>query len=158
MLKKVNKILELLLKIVAATLLFGLFLIVFGQVILRYFFNTGFKWNDGVSVMGFIWLAMVGSALGVRSNTLARVTLIEDKFKNGEFFFWVQKISQILFFGALLYASILFTKQAGSAIYQLLKIPYSVQYVSSIVFCVCGIAFMIEEIMDKIKKEKEEQA
>lgn len=156
MLRSINKGLEQILRIVAAVLLFGLFLIIFMQVILRYFFNTGFKWIDGISVMGFLWLAMVGSALGVRGNSLARVTIFETKFAGREgLFFWIQKISTLLFMGVLCYASIYFTKQAGSAIYQLLKIPYSIQYVASIVFCVCSILFLLEEIGDRLKKGKE---
>lgn len=54
MLRSINKGLEQILRITAAILLFGLSLIIFMQVILRYFFNTGFKWIDGISVMGFI--------------------------------------------------------------------------------------------------------
>lgn len=156
-LKNLNKGIELILKIVAAVLLFGLFLIIFMQVILRYFFSTGFKWIDGVSVMGFVWLAMVGSALGVRGNSLARVTIFESKFQNREgMFFWVQKISTLAFMGVLCYASIYFTKQAGRAIYQLLKIPYTVQYVACTVFCICSILFLLEDIVDRIKQRKEE--
>lgn len=104
MLRSINKGLEQILRITAAILLFGLFLIIFMQVILRYFFNTGFKWIDGISVMGFIWLAMVGSALGVRGNSLARVTILESKYNGREgLFFWVQKLSTLLFMGVLCY-------------------------------------------------------
>ena len=154
MLRSINRVLELILKIAAVILLFGLFMIIFWQVILRYFFSTGFKWIDGISVMGFVWLAMVGSALGVRKNALARVTIFETKFQNREtLFFWVQKISTLVFMGVLCYASVYFTKQAGSAIYQLLKIPYRIQYVACTVFCICSILFLLEEILNRLRQK-----
>ena len=156
MLSKLSNLIEKIFKFLSAAVLFGLFLIIFAQVILRYCFNTGFKWIDGVSVMGFIWIGMLGSAIGVHTDSLARVTLVEEEFKKHEcFFFWIQRIVCLIFMFVLSYASILFTKQSGNAVYQVLKIPYSVQYVSITVFSICSIIFLLDDIVNRIKKGKE---
>lgn len=155
MLSKIAKIIEKIFKIVSAAILFILFIIIFSQVIMRYFFNTGFKWIDGVCVMGFMWIGMLGAAIGVHTDALARVTLVEGKFKEHDgFFFWAQRIACLLFMGVLTYASILYTKQGGSAIYQLLKIPYSVQYISVTVFSVCSIIFLLDDVVNRIKTKR----
>ena len=156
MLSKIADGIEKAFKIISAAILFGLFLIILAQVILRYFFNTGFKWTDGVCVMGFIWMGMLGSAIGVRSNSLARVTIVEEMLKKHDgVFFWTQRAVCLLFMAVLTYASVLFTRQSGGAIYQLLKIPYSVQYVAVTVFSVCSMIFLLDEIVGRIKKRKE---
>lgn len=156
MLSKIADIIEKAFKLISAVILFGLFLIIFAQVILRYCFNTGFKWTDGVCVMGFVWIGMLGSAIGVHSDSLARVTLIEEKFKKHDgIFFWSQRIICLIFMIVLTYASILFNKQSGSAIYQLLKIPYSVQYISVTVFSICSIIFLLDDIVKRVSKRKE---
>ena len=156
MLSKIANVIEKIFKFLSATILFGLFLIIFAQVILRYCFNTGFKWIDGVCVMGFVWIGMLGSAIGIHTDSLARVTLIEEKFKKHDgIFFWMQKIVCLIFMFVLSYTSILFTKQSGNAIYQVLKIPYSVQYVSVTVFSISSIIFLLDDIVNRIKKGKE---
>lgn len=156
MLSKISNLIEKIFKGLSAAILLSLFLIIFIQVILRYCFNTGFKWIDGVCVMGFVWIGMLGSAIGVHTDSLARVTLIEEKFKGHEsLFFWTQKIVCFAFMCILTYASVLFTKQSGNAIYQVLKIPYKVQYVSVTVFSVCSIIFLLDDIVTRIKKGKD---
>lgn len=156
MLSKIANVIEKIFKFLSATILFGLFLIIFAQVILRYCFNTGFKWIDGACVMGFVWIGMLGSAIGIHTDSLARVTLIEEKFKKHDgIFFWMQKIVCLIFMFVLSYTSILFTKQSGNAIYQVLKIPYSVQYVSVTVFSISSIIFLLDDIVNRIKKGKE---
>lgn len=155
-LSKICTIIEKLFKAASATLLFGMFLVILAQVVMRYCFDTGFKWIDGVSVMGFMWLGMLGSALGVKTSSLARVSLLEERFaKHEAMFFWVQHIVSILLLIVLCYASVLFTKQGGSAIYQLLKIPYSIQYVSVTVFCVSSILFLVDDIFKRHQRRKE---
>ena len=153
---KICTFLETIFKIVSAILLFVMFAVILAQVVMRHCFSTGFQWIDGVSVMGFMWLAMLGSALGVKTNALARVTLVEDKFTSHEpLFFWVQHIGCIFLLIVLCYASILVTQQGGKAIYQMLKIPYSVQYISVTVFCISSILFLIDDILKRSQRRKE---
>lgn len=57
-----------------ALLLAGMIVMVFTNVVMRYGFNSGLRWGIELSRMAFVWIAMLGSALALRSNEHLAVT------------------------------------------------------------------------------------
>lgn len=54
--------------------------LLFGNVTLRYLFNSGINVSDEVSRLAFVWLIFIGSVLAVRSHTHMGVTMLVGRF------------------------------------------------------------------------------
>lgn len=82
------------------------------QVILRYVFNTGFPWTEGVLIVLTVWAGMMAGSRAVREGYHVRVEVVADSlplpFKR-----WVAVAAElvcIVFTGVLCYAGYLYTK------------------------------------------------
>lgn len=64
---KISRLLENTLNIVMAAALAIMVVLVFGNVVLRYFFNSGITWSEEMSRYLFIWLTFLG-AIGAYKN------------------------------------------------------------------------------------------
>jgi TRAP-type transport system small permease protein len=64
---KISAFLENLLNIILASALAIMVVLVFGNVILRYFFNSGITWSEEMSRYLFVWLTFLG-AIGAYQN------------------------------------------------------------------------------------------
>ncbi|WP_110929147.1 TRAP transporter small permease [Bacillus massiliglaciei] len=64
---KVTRFLENVLNIVMAAALGFMVILVFGNVVLRYFFNSGITWSEEMSRYLFVWLTFLG-AIGAYKN------------------------------------------------------------------------------------------
>jgi TRAP-type transport system small permease protein len=56
------------LKVVAALLLAGMVVLVFGNVVLRYVFNSGITVSEEISRWLFVWLVFFGAIVGLREH------------------------------------------------------------------------------------------
>jgi TRAP-type C4-dicarboxylate transport system permease small subunit len=54
---------------VLASLMLGMVVMVFGNVVLRYFFNSGIVVSEELSRFFFVWLTFVGAIVAVRDGT-----------------------------------------------------------------------------------------
>lgn len=61
-----------------ALLLAGMIIMVFTNVVMRYGFNSGLRWGIELSRLAFVWIAMLGSALALRSNEHLAVTEVVE--------------------------------------------------------------------------------
>jgi len=57
-----------LLKVGIAALLAGMVVLVFGNVVLRYAFNTGITYSEELSRMFFVWLTFLGAVVAMREH------------------------------------------------------------------------------------------
>ncbi|OLN23057.1 C4-dicarboxylate ABC transporter permease [Domibacillus antri] len=64
---KISKLLENTLNIIMASALAIMVVLVFGNVVLRYFFNSGITWSEEISRYLFVWLTFLG-AIGAFKN------------------------------------------------------------------------------------------
>jgi TRAP-type C4-dicarboxylate transport system permease small subunit len=58
----------LILKVAIAALLAGMVVLVFGNVVLRYAFNTGITYSEELSRMFFVWLTFLGAVVAMREH------------------------------------------------------------------------------------------
>lgn len=123
------------------------------KIPVRYYFHSGFLWIEGTTVLGFIWLGMIGTALGIRKKSLINVTFIQDRFNKSEkVFVWIQRLLCLAFLFILGYFGIEYTKFGTTVIYNVLKMPYAYQYAAVPTMCICGIVFIIDEIITDAKE------
>ena len=78
LLKKFNKFEEM---VLVSSLVLNV-MIVFMQVIMRYFFNTSITWSEELSRYIFIWQVWLGSSIAFVDNQHIRVDLIFSIFKS----------------------------------------------------------------------------
>jgi TRAP-type transport system small permease protein len=65
-LNRANTILARGLEVVAALILLQMVVLVFGNVVGRYFFSRAITWADEMARYSFVWLTFIGTALGVQ--------------------------------------------------------------------------------------------
>lgn len=64
--------------VVMLTFTIGAFAVGFMQVLLRYAFNTGFPWSEGILITLTVWAAMIGGGRAVRDRLHVRVEVFAD--------------------------------------------------------------------------------
>lgn len=70
---------------VLATLLAGMVLMVFGNVVLRYVFNSGIVVSEELSRIFFVWLTFIGAVLAMRDGThLGMDTVVRKLPRRGQ--------------------------------------------------------------------------
>lgn len=57
--------------------------LLFGNVALRYLFNSGINVSDELSRLAFVWLIFIGSVLAMRTGTHMGVTMLVERFGPG---------------------------------------------------------------------------
>lgn len=80
-----------LLTIVIALSLLLMLVLVFGNVVLRYLFNSGINISEEVARMCFVWLTFAGAVLAFRARQHLAINMVVDRMSPG-----MQKIVHIL--------------------------------------------------------------
>ena len=78
---KINGVLYKLLSYITAAMSFGMVAIVFWQVIARYIVQSSSGWTQEVTLVLFMWVTMLGSAMAVRSAGHVSMTLLVNNLK-----------------------------------------------------------------------------
>lgn len=69
-------VLERILKLTAVTLVLLMLLALTAQVFLRYVFGQSLSWSEELALLGFAWVIVISTAIGVRRMTHARMDLL----------------------------------------------------------------------------------
>jgi TRAP-type C4-dicarboxylate transport system permease small subunit len=69
-------VLEKILKLTAVTLVMLMLLALAAQVFLRYVFGKSLSWSEELALLGFAWVVVISTAIGVRRMTHARMDLM----------------------------------------------------------------------------------
>ncbi|WP_226654895.1 TRAP transporter small permease [Pseudalkalibacillus hwajinpoensis] len=76
MMKKVGNIFNHILSIGISFCLIGMAVLVFGNVVLRYGFNSGITWSEEMSRFLFVWLVFLGAIAAFKDNMHLGVDLV----------------------------------------------------------------------------------
>lgn len=129
MFKKIEDILEIVIKIAITILLVSLTALVSYTVILRFFFDSGFPAGEELCRYIFVWSAFLGVVLGVKLKAHMCITFFEDKFPKlrivGKVMYY---LSHFAFFGILAYYGTEFVNNAVTAKSTLLPITMNYVY------------------------------
>ena len=129
----VNKIVALLLAVMAV--------LVFGNVIMRYFFHSGITWAEEVSRFAFIWLIFLGSIIALKENMHLGVDTVVSKLslKAKRILFIVNEFILLIILAMLLdgaYELTLLNRDQSSPA---INLPYAYVYVSGVIMAVAMI-------------------
>ncbi|MFD1881271.1 TRAP transporter small permease [Paracoccus pacificus] len=80
MIARGTAVIWVLIEALLALFLAAMIIMVFTNVVMRYGFNSGLRWGIEVSRLAFVWIAMLGSALALRSNEHLAVTEVVETF------------------------------------------------------------------------------
>lgn len=78
-------------------------LLVFGNVVLRYVFNSGIAWAEEISRLMFVWMIFLGAVLALRQHAHLGVELLQAKLP-----LWARRASAVLSHLLMLYGLWLF--------------------------------------------------
>ena len=110
----------------------------FTQVLNRNFFKLSMPWRDEASTYSMIFMALIGTEVGLRDGTQISVTAVVDKFygRTRQVIMIVAKIVLLVFSVSVLISSIklvglqLATGQTSSAMGLPMAVPYSALVIS----------------------------
>lgn len=155
---KIYKLAVKLTSTLAVFLFASLLILLFVQVVLRYAFNTGFSWIEDFSVFCFIWISLLGVALGVSRKSHIAVDAITAKLpaKLWRVSIILNDVLCIVFYGCLMYSGILFTKLGAVMRSPVLKLQYSVMYIAIPIVCGLCILFLVIQLISLPRDIKED--
>lgn len=147
----VNKIVALLLAVMAV--------LVFGNVIMRYFFHSGITWAEEVSRFAFIWLIFIGSIIALKDNMHLGVDTVVSKLslKAKRILFIVNEIILLIILAMLLdgaYELTLLNRDQSSPA---INLPYAYVYVSGVIMAVAMIGITTYKLYRLVSGKFNEQ-
>lgn len=139
----------------------------FAQVINRNFFKLPIPWFEEASIYCMIYMALIGTEVGLRDGTQIAVTAVLDKlhgaFKGIVIIF--SKVVVLIFSSSVLISAIhlvskqVQTGQTSSALHLPMSIPYAALVISFAMIVLVQIAFTVELVITLIReKGKESEA
>jgi TRAP-type C4-dicarboxylate transport system permease small subunit len=136
------------LKAVLALLMIGMVVLVFGNVVLRYVFNSGIAVSEEISRWLFVWMVFLGAIVGLREHAHLGVdSLIKALSPRG------RKVCYAASHVLMLYASILLTEGAWKQTVlnwdttaPASNLSVGIFYLSGVVFGVSAIVILTVEL------------
>ena len=139
----------------------------FAQVINRNFFKLPIPWFEEASIYCMIYMALIGTEVGLRDGTQIAVTAVLDKlhgaFKGIVMIF--SKVVVLIFSSSVLISAVhlvskqVQTGQTSSALHLPMSIPYAALVISFAMIVLVQIAFTVELVITLIReKGKESEA
>jgi TRAP-type transport system small permease protein len=119
-------------------------ILVFGNVLLRYIFNTGITWSEEVSRYLFVWLTFIGAIGALKDNQHLGVDMLVKKLSPGarKIAFLISNVIVLYVLWLALEGSWKITLLNTKALSPALGIPMSYVYASGIVMAI-GMAIII---------------
>lgn len=143
------------LTVITVMLLAIMVLLVFGNVVLRYAFNSGITVGEELSRWLFVWLTFLGSIVALRENQHLGTDVVVARFgRNGRraclvvgyaFMLWV---CWLLFAGALAQTRLNWTVTAPSS-----GISVAWFYLSGVVFSVSAALILVTQLVQALRGE-----
>lgn len=155
---RLNSKLLLLVNLLTVFLFISMTLIVFGQVVMRYLFNSSIFWGEEFARYSMIWITFLGAALGVSKGEHTRIDffikLLPIKLKKGMEIF--NRLLSITFLLAISYYSLSMLTNTMNLKSPALEIPVGVVH-SVLPFAgfVMSI-YLVIEIIQILSGQKEE--
>lgn len=131
----------------------GIVIIVFINVVMRYFFNTGLTWSDEVSVNLFVWFIFLGGILASLDGLHLKVDVVTNLFskKNQQILALLANIFTLIAMGILFIGGIAQVQVTNSNISSATGIPFSYITISMVIFSGGVILLTIYHMIEIVK-------
>lgn len=150
----VKRILDKIVEIVGGAMLVGVTLLAILQVILRYAFNYAIIWSEEFSRLLFVWIVMLGAALGLSYGKHMVIEFIPQQLPRA-IADWIAlglQLIGLLFLGVVLIKSFPLLELTSSDYYVTLPFPVMYAYLSASVGAALMIFYWLFEIVTAIRR------
>ncbi len=141
--------LERILKVTAVIIVLLMLFSLAAQVFLRYVFGKSLSWSEELALLGFAWVVVITTAIGIRRMTHARMDLIIEVLPKG-LHQTVERFSAVLMLGLglfLTYAGWGYVSETRGSTSAAIGFPIEFLYACAPVFGVLVTLFSFERLM-----------
>ena len=149
-LKKVGKFLrncvELYIPIASFLIMFSVFVI---QIVARYVFNSPVQWAYEVTVMGYLWMVVLGACYAYRDRSHVTFTLIYDKLpvKGKAVCAFLGNLLMAVAFAVMFMPACKMIGQMKIQVTSVLKIGLNIVYSPFVVFMIIILIYIISDMI-----------
>lgn len=149
-LKKVGKFLrncvELYIPIASFLIMFSVFVI---QIVARYVFNSPVQWAYEVTVMGYLWMVVLGACYAYRDRSHVTFTLIYDKLpvKGKAVCAFLGNLLMAIAFAVMFMPACKMIGQMKIQVTSVLKIGLNIVYSPFVVFMIIILIYIISDMI-----------
>lgn len=128
--EKISNIIEFVEKYAVMVLAGAITLVLFANVVYRYFLNAPLYWANEASIYMMSWLTFLGGSLGLKYKSQAAITFVVDSLsvKNKRLLGIATHILMLLFLGYLLYISYHWIFNLSGNVSTSMRIPMWIPY------------------------------
>jgi TRAP-type C4-dicarboxylate transport system permease small subunit len=141
--------LERVLKLTAVTIVLLMLLALTAQVFLRYVFGKSLSWSEELALLGFAWVVVITTAIGVRRMTHARMDLMLNVLPVS-LHKWLEKLIALLLFALglfIAYAGWGYFQETRGSTSAAVGFPIEFLYAAAPTFGVLIALFSFERLM-----------
>ncbi len=133
--KKSGHLLGIIVNFLTAIALASIVVLVFINVILRYFFNSGLTWSEEVAVNLFVWVIFLGAIMAARDGLHIRVDVFVSRLPKGlqKIFLLLANFLVLIGLAVLMHGGIKVVKVTHASISPATGIPFSYITISLVV-------------------------
>lgn len=155
--KTISNIIESIEKLLSIVLIIAITLILFINVIYRYFLNDPIYWASEASIFMMAWLTFLGGSLGLKYKTQASITFAVERLseKNKRIISIVTHIIILIFMVILIYISYDWIFSLSSTKSSSMRIPMWVPYLSVPVGLTFAFIHLLDQLIDFIKDSRQ---
>jgi TRAP-type C4-dicarboxylate transport system permease small subunit len=142
-------VLERVLKLTAVTLVLLMLLALAAQVFLRYVFGKSLSWSEELALLGFAWVIVISTSIGVRRMTHARMDLLVNILP-ASLHRWLERLVSLLLLALgvfITYAGWGYFQETRGSTSAAVGFPIEFLYAAGPVFGILIALFSFERLM-----------
>ncbi|MBO6158368.1 MAG: TRAP transporter small permease [Firmicutes bacterium] len=145
-------------KIVTFSLFFVMTVVVFWQVVARYFLKMPLSWSTELSKILMVWMTFMGITMAFYEKAHPNITFLVDKFPEGarKTLDFLINIMLLIGFVVIAYYGIRLCMKTQNKVTTVLKMPMCYEYAALPVSMIMMSIGILKEFADRFGKGKEE--
>jgi len=155
--KTISNIIESIEKVISMILIVTITVVLFCNVIYRYFLNDPIYWANEASIFMMAWLTFLGGSLGLKYKSQASITFLVERLagKSKRVMSIITHIIILIFIAYLLYISYDWIFSLSSTKSSSMRIPMWIPYLSVPVGLTFAFIHLLDQLIDYIKDDRQ---
>lgn len=155
--KTISNIIEKIEKGISVILIIAITVVLFSNVIYRYFLNDPIYWANEASIFMMAWLTFLGGSLGLKYKSQASITFLVGRLtgKSKRIMSIITHILILFFIAYLLYISYDWIFSLSSTKSSSMRIPMWIPYLSVPVGLTFAFIHLLDQLLDYFKVDKQ---
>jgi len=137
-------------------LLSSMSIVIFLQVVFRYIIRYSLPWSEELSRYLFVWLALMGAAVGVKKNAHFGVDILVRRLKpkNQKILYLIGSLFILFFLCVIIFEGVKLTINNWTQLSPAMRIPMSFPYSSVPASFLLMLVYIVKNILLSLKKTK----